>query len=185
MYALARLILRDADRAQDAVQDALIEAWRDLPGLRDPDRLDAWLHGLLVRSCYRLAERERRRRIIEIPLAFDHDRPTLDGLVSRPRGARVRAAAVILMATSVVMTACASNESPSAMPTSASTAELPAPTSVGPEPSAASADAVLVAIGDSIPYNAEEDCPACTGFGDSYGAALEARIGQPVGVQNR
>jgi lysophospholipase L1-like esterase len=56
---------------------------------------------------------------------------------------------------------------------------------VGPEPSAAPADAVLVALGDSIPYNAEEDCPGCTGFVDSYGAALEARIGRPVTVLNR
>jgi RNA polymerase sigma-70 factor (ECF subfamily) len=80
LYASARLILRDADRAQDAVQDALIEAWRDLPGLRDPDRLDAWLHRLLVRSCYRLARRDRRRQVIEIPLTFDHDAPSFDRL---------------------------------------------------------------------------------------------------------
>ena len=32
----ARLILRDADLAQDAVQEALIRCWRDLPTLRDP-----------------------------------------------------------------------------------------------------------------------------------------------------
>jgi RNA polymerase sigma-70 factor, ECF subfamily len=80
LYASARLILRDPDRAQDAVQEALIEAWRDIPGLRDPDRLEAWLHRLLVRSCYRLAKRDRSRRIIEIPLAFDHDPSARDGL---------------------------------------------------------------------------------------------------------
>ena len=80
LYASARLILRDPERAQDAVQEALLEAWRDMPGLRDPDRLDAWLHRLLVRSCYRLAKRDRRRQITEIPLAFDHDRATIDGL---------------------------------------------------------------------------------------------------------
>ena len=39
--AAARLILRDPDLARDAVQDAYLRAWRDLPGLRDPDRLDA------------------------------------------------------------------------------------------------------------------------------------------------
>ena len=55
LYTTARLILRDPDRAEDAVQDALIEAWRDIRGLRDLDRLDAWLHRLLVRSCYRAA----------------------------------------------------------------------------------------------------------------------------------
>ena len=41
--ATARLILRDPDQAKDAVQEALVRAWRELPTLRDPDRFDAWL----------------------------------------------------------------------------------------------------------------------------------------------
>jgi RNA polymerase sigma-70 factor (ECF subfamily) len=65
--AAARLILRDAELARDAVQEALIRAWRDLPGLRDPDRLDAWLHRLIVNACLDLARR-RRRRVIEVEL---------------------------------------------------------------------------------------------------------------------
>jgi hypothetical protein len=36
LYAIARLILRDSERAKDATQEALILAWRDLSGLRDP-----------------------------------------------------------------------------------------------------------------------------------------------------
>ena len=48
--AAARLITRDRDVARDAVQEALIRAWRDLPGLRDPDRFDAWLHRLTVNA---------------------------------------------------------------------------------------------------------------------------------------
>ena len=51
LFAVAQRILRDVDRTEDAVQDALVIAWRDLPGLRDPDRFDAWLRRLLVRSC--------------------------------------------------------------------------------------------------------------------------------------
>ena len=47
----ARLILHDPDQAKDAVQETLVRAWRDLRTLRDPDRFDAWLHRLLVRSC--------------------------------------------------------------------------------------------------------------------------------------
>jgi RNA polymerase sigma-70 factor (ECF subfamily) len=61
LYALAQRILRDVDRAADALQDALVIAWRDLPGLRDPDRFDAWLHRLVVRSCLAEAKRERYR----------------------------------------------------------------------------------------------------------------------------
>jgi RNA polymerase sigma factor (sigma-70 family) len=66
LYATARLILRHPDRADDAVQDALVEAWRDIRGLRDPDKLDAWLHRLLVRACYRQARRDKRRHVTEI-----------------------------------------------------------------------------------------------------------------------
>ena len=58
----AWLILRDPDQAQDAVQNALLRAWRDLPTLRDPDRFDAWLHRLLVRACLDEARRLRRHR---------------------------------------------------------------------------------------------------------------------------
>jgi RNA polymerase sigma-70 factor (ECF subfamily) len=60
LYALAHRILRDVDRTEDAVQEALVIAWRDLPGLRDPDRFDAWLHRLVVRSCLHEAVRQRR-----------------------------------------------------------------------------------------------------------------------------
>ena len=69
LYAAARLILRHDERAADAVQDALIQAWLDLRGLRDPDRFDAWLHRLLVRACYKAAGRHRRREVLEIRVA--------------------------------------------------------------------------------------------------------------------
>jgi RNA polymerase sigma-70 factor (ECF subfamily) len=59
-YALAYRILRDPHRAQDAVQQALLGAWRDLPVLRDPERFDAWLHRLVVNACYVEARGERR-----------------------------------------------------------------------------------------------------------------------------
>ena len=65
LYAAAMLILRDEVRAEDATQEALIAAWRDLSALRDPDRFDAWLHRLLARACYREARRGRRRWAIE------------------------------------------------------------------------------------------------------------------------
>ena len=58
--AIACRILRDADLAEDAVQAALITAWRELRTLRDPDRFEPWLHRILTNACY--AEARRRRR---------------------------------------------------------------------------------------------------------------------------
>ncbi|HSL77019.1 MAG TPA: RNA polymerase sigma factor [Candidatus Limnocylindrales bacterium] len=62
LYAIARLILRDTELAEDATQDALVRAWRDLPTLRDAERFDAWLYRLIVRSCTDIGRRRRRWR---------------------------------------------------------------------------------------------------------------------------
>ena len=69
LFNIAQLMLRDRDLADDAVQEALVLAWRDLRGLRDLDGFDAWLHRVLVRCVYREANRERRRswRTLEVP----------------------------------------------------------------------------------------------------------------------
>jgi RNA polymerase sigma-70 factor (ECF subfamily) len=75
--AAARLILRDPELARDAVQDALVHAWRDLPGLRDPDRFDAWIHRITVRSCLEILRR-RRSRVIEVQLTSTADVPVGD-----------------------------------------------------------------------------------------------------------
>jgi RNA polymerase sigma-70 factor (ECF subfamily) len=80
LFALAQRILRDVDRTEDAVQDALVIAWRDLPGLRDADRFDAWLHRLVVRSCVREAVRERRVVTNLRVLPLDFPAPTDDFL---------------------------------------------------------------------------------------------------------
>lgn len=58
--AIACRILRDADLAEDAVQAALIVAWRELRTLRDADRFEPWLHRILTNECY--AEARRRTR---------------------------------------------------------------------------------------------------------------------------
>ena len=68
----AWLILRDPEQAKDAVQNALVKAWRDLPTLRDPDRFDAWLNRLVVNACIDEARRLRRHRL-DVELTPLHD----------------------------------------------------------------------------------------------------------------
>lgn len=82
LYAIARLILRDVDLAQDAVQETLIRSWRGLPGLRDPERFEAWLHRLLINCCTDLAR--SRQRLSANVRVIDSDLPEPDdsGLVA-------------------------------------------------------------------------------------------------------
>jgi RNA polymerase sigma-70 factor (ECF subfamily) len=69
LLVVARLILRDHARAEDATQEALVTAWTHLSALRDPDRFEAWLQRLLIHACYTEARRDRRRGSIEVHVA--------------------------------------------------------------------------------------------------------------------
>ena len=60
LYSVAYRILRDASRAEDAVQQTFLTAWRELNRLRDDDRLEAWLYRLLVNACYAEARHTKR-----------------------------------------------------------------------------------------------------------------------------
>jgi RNA polymerase sigma-70 factor (ECF subfamily) len=59
--AIAFRILRDFDLADDAVQSALLTAWREIRTLRDPQLFEPWLHRILTNACYAEARRRRRR----------------------------------------------------------------------------------------------------------------------------
>ena len=84
LYAIARLVLRDTDLAEDATQDALVKAWRDLPKLRDPDLFDAWLRRILVRSCSDIGRRRRRWRTEISLVPIEPTEPdTLAGIADR------------------------------------------------------------------------------------------------------
>jgi RNA polymerase sigma-70 factor, ECF subfamily len=65
LYRIARLVLRDTDRAEDAVQETLVRCWRDVPSLRDPDRFDAWLNRLLIHA---ISDEARRHRAFSASL---------------------------------------------------------------------------------------------------------------------
>jgi len=69
LLRLASAILGDAEDGRDAVQQACIQAWRELPTLRDPGRFDAWLGRIVTNAC-RMSMRSRsRRRVREIAVA--------------------------------------------------------------------------------------------------------------------
>ena len=62
LYAIAFRILRDPGLAEDALQNALVLTWRQLPRLRDADRFEAWCHRILVHACYDESARTREWR---------------------------------------------------------------------------------------------------------------------------
>ena len=68
LFLTAHRIVRDADRADDAVQQTLVAMWRELPSLRDPDRFEAWTYRLVVRFCLTEARRVRRTGVREISI---------------------------------------------------------------------------------------------------------------------
>jgi RNA polymerase sigma-70 factor (ECF subfamily) len=68
LFRTAHLMLRDRDLADDAVQETLVQAWRDLRGLRNPAGFDAWINRILVRSVYREADRRRQGSVRAVRL---------------------------------------------------------------------------------------------------------------------
>lgn len=76
LYAVACLILRDRDRAHDAVQEALVAAWQGFDGLHDRSRFGPWFDRILVNGC---RDRLRRRRIVRfVPIDAEDDRASDD-----------------------------------------------------------------------------------------------------------
>ena len=68
-YRLAGYLLGDATEAQDAVQDALIKAWRSWPRLRDPEAFGPWFERIVVNVCRDRMRRHRTLRMVELDAA--------------------------------------------------------------------------------------------------------------------
>jgi RNA polymerase sigma-70 factor (ECF subfamily) len=84
LYAIAYRILRDQGSAEDALQNALVLTWRQLPRLRDTDRFEAWSQRILVHACYDESARTREWRAsvrvlpVNGPVASDDTRLVAD-----------------------------------------------------------------------------------------------------------
>ena len=74
-YRMALAILGSEADARDAVQDAWVSAWRQMPSLRNPERFDAWLDQIVVNACRTGLRRRRRIREIAIDETFDVEAP--------------------------------------------------------------------------------------------------------------
>jgi RNA polymerase sigma-70 factor (ECF subfamily) len=85
LFAVAHRILRDVGRAEDAVQQTLVTAWRELPALRDVERFEAWLHRILVHACYAEARRASRwtANVVALPVEGPATRDATLDVVTR------------------------------------------------------------------------------------------------------
>ncbi|HEY7451800.1 MAG TPA: RNA polymerase sigma factor, partial [Candidatus Limnocylindria bacterium] len=73
-------ILRDYHRAEDATQQTLVQIWRKLPKLADPDKFEGWSYRILVNTCY--AEARKSRRHPDDLRLLDTDRASADSALS-------------------------------------------------------------------------------------------------------
>jgi RNA polymerase sigma-70 factor, ECF subfamily len=67
VYRLSFAILGDEADARDAAQETLVAAWRQIRGLRAPERFDAWLQRIVVNAARQVLRTNRRRRARELP----------------------------------------------------------------------------------------------------------------------
>jgi RNA polymerase sigma-70 factor (ECF subfamily) len=80
LLMVARLVLRDRDLADDAVQETLVRCWRYLPTLRDVDRFEGWLNRILMRA---ITDETKRRKRIEVSIELVDVQPSVgDGLTT-------------------------------------------------------------------------------------------------------
>jgi RNA polymerase sigma-70 factor (ECF subfamily) len=89
-YRLAGYLLGDAVEAQDAVQDALIKAWRSWSTLRNPDSFGPWFDRILVNVCRDRMRRRRTVRLVELEAAGEVE--SADVFASIFDGSRIAAA---------------------------------------------------------------------------------------------
>ena len=70
--AYARTLLNDRTAAEDAAQEAFVQAWRDLPRLKEEAAFGAWLRRIVFKFC----DRDRRSARPTLPLAETLPLPT-------------------------------------------------------------------------------------------------------------
>ncbi|MGE5132144.1 MAG: RNA polymerase sigma factor SigM [Gemmatimonadota bacterium] len=80
LWAVALRTLGDPDEAADALQDAMISAFRRASGFRGDSAVTTWLHRIVVNACL-----DRLRRRAARPVAGGLDEQALDLLAREPQ----------------------------------------------------------------------------------------------------
>jgi RNA polymerase sigma-70 factor (ECF subfamily) len=65
-YRLAGYLLGSSDEAEDAVQEAILRAWRSWPNLREEDRFAAWFEQIVANVCRDRGQRRSRLRALPL-----------------------------------------------------------------------------------------------------------------------
>ncbi len=67
LFRLALRLLSDRGEAEDALQDALVQIWRRLPSLSDPQAFRRWAYQVMTRRCVSLLRARARRAVAPVP----------------------------------------------------------------------------------------------------------------------
>src|SRR4029079_3542688 len=67
LWAVALRTLGDREEAADAVQDALLSAYRGANRFRGEPAVTTWLHGIVVNACLDRARRRQARPTVPLP----------------------------------------------------------------------------------------------------------------------
>ena len=93
LYRVARSVLRDDAEAEDALQDAYLQAYRALPGFRGLSSLSTWLTRIVVNAA--LVHRRKSARLAEVielsadPIMDDSPSPTPERAALRAQTRRL------------------------------------------------------------------------------------------------
>lgn len=66
LLAVARRLLRDEEEAREALQDAMVSAFRARAGFEGASRVSTWLHRIVINSCVMRLRKKHRRA--EVPI---------------------------------------------------------------------------------------------------------------------
>ncbi len=95
LWAVALRTLRDPEEAADALQDALVSAFRRAEAYRGDAAVTTWLHRIVVNACLDRARRQAVRRAEPLPEDDDHAPPTAADAVAEVAEQTARRDAVL------------------------------------------------------------------------------------------